>query len=781
MAFFSSKFDTQLVVYKSAGQGTLTGFRSEFSAKDHPATGKKIVGFQFDEAFWRSDSEENNAFVEATLWDPQTTKLEDRFQIGVGDNNDLLVEEVLIQSQGLNGPPLQTWLPKINHGYYYGGQDEFYLFSDDGLTVYPTQFQKWMSQTTTVSGGNYVDLQFIPKPGVPILARSFSWNAEQGFFEVDDWARKVIEFTPKFVNGEFLLTTAGDEILWDNLSLGAQEFIVDLSTGSPRIVFNQQVVKPVGRRLSTTTISGYTADELDAMELVGVTFEQDFQEHHLRFAPVDQNADIQIVVENGFSATEYTVVDQFTAGGSEEVQVDFDLGMIRFGSTTHGGRPPTGFNIRAYYHKTLAVEYEPENSRDYALNTPANINPVRRYTADGFVLIRQRAEDPANLVLSAELPVISTDFYGPLYIGNSFSRLTAVVTTRNDEPIEGQEIFFQILQGPPDASFGADLNASAISNGEGEAVTLFNPPRRIEQMGGVTDEVLVSGLTSQLFLPGYIPPGGNDTLFVFQVHTTDNILGIPKTDLLSFYEMYIQEQDTVSSQGQGPRININMGAIGDYSWISGAYSDFIKWEILHRAFHNLATPITYDPADEDDLRVGKKTVIAVLDPDAINPHTGTTPAFVPVQPVDYTITESGTFVNFDQVLPATGGLYKSYLVIGPTKARVRAYTTNQRTGQIVYSNTIEILLDIPDVAKGLVYVDAVNSMPSGLLGNSYNWDQENLQLESVNITTSGLLPIGWRIRSPGITIASALDSITFLDINPLTAPADTITHEFEVD
>jgi hypothetical protein len=779
MSFFSSKFDTQLVVYRSAGQGTLTGFRSKYLNEEHPATGKKITGFQFDEAFWRSDSEENNAFVEPTLWDTGSTKLEDKFQIGVGDNEDLLVEDVVIQPQGFSGPSLHTWLPKINHGYYYGGQDEFYLFSDDGLTVYPTQFQKWMSQITTTSGGNYVDLQFTPKPGIPILARSFSWNADQGFYEVDDLARKVVDFTPKLVDGEPLLTTAGDEILWDNLSLGAQEFIVDFSTGSPRVIFNQQVVRPVGHRLSNTVT--YTPDELDAMELVGVAYEQDFQEHHLRFAPLDKESDIQIVLENGISATEYTIVEEFTEGGSEEVQVDWDLGVLRFGSPTRGGRPITGFNIRAFYYKTLALEYEPVNSRDYALNTAANINPVRRYTADGFVLIRQRAEDPANLVLSAELPVISTDFYGPLYIGNSFSRLTAVVTTRNDEPIEGQEIFFEILQGPPDASFGADLNASAISNGKGEAVTLFNPPRRIEQMGGVTDEVLVSGSTSQLFLPGYIPPGGNDTLFVFQVHTTDNILGIPKTDLLTFYEDYIQEQDTDSSQGQGPRINISMGDLGDYGWISGAYSDFIKWEILHRAFHDLATPIVYDPNDEDDLRIGKKTVIAVLDPDAINPHTGTTPAFVPVQPVDYTITDAGTFVNFDQVLPATGGLYKSYLVIGPTKARIRAYTTNQRTGQVVYSNVIEILLDIPDVAKGLVYVDAVNSMPSGLLGNAYNWNQENLQLESVNITTSGLLPIGWRIRSPGITIASALDSITFLDINPLTAPADTITHEFEVD
>jgi hypothetical protein len=72
-------------------------------------------------------------------------------------------------------------------------------------------------------------------------------------------------------------------------------------------------------------------------------------------------------------------------------------------------------------------------------------------------------------------------------------------------------------------------------------------------------------------------------------------------------------------------------------------------------------------------------------------------------------------------------------------------------------------------------------MPSGLLGNAYFWDQQNIELESVNITTSGLLPIGWRIRSDGITIAAALDGITFLDLNPLSEPSDNpLSHEFQV-
>lgn len=781
MPFFCSRFDTQLVVYRSAGAGSLTGFSSQYVDNIHPATKKTIRGFQFDEARWRSDAEENNAFIEPTLWDPYLSNVADEFQIGVGDNDDLLVEDILVQSEGREGPSNNVWLPVIRHGYYYGGQDEFYLFSDDALTVSPELNRLWVSSTTTISGANYIDLQFVPKIGVPILARSFTWDSDQGFYRVDELARRVLDFTGKFVDGEELPTRVGDEILWDNLSLGMQEFVIDYVTdsGSPRAIFNQQVVQPVGREL--VTFSGFAADELEVMELVGSTTEQDYQEHHLRFAPVDKTAPLQIIVDNGAIATECTVVSQFTVGGSNEVMIDWDLGIVRFGTLAIGGRPLVGLNIRAYYHKTIALEYEPENSRDYAINTGTDINPVRRWTADGFVLIRQRSEDPASLLLAAELPELSSNYFGPLYIGNSFCRLSATVKTKNDEPIEGQEIFFELLAGPPDVSFSTRSNTSAISNPDGVALTLLNPPRRIDQMGGVTDNVLVSGSTSQLFLTNYLPPGDDESLFLFQIHTTDNILGIPKTDLLSFYESYLQEQEVDNTQGQGPRINISLGSLGDYSWIIGAYQDFIKWEILHREFHNLATPITYDAGNSEDLRIGKKTVIAVLDATAINPHTGTTPAFIPLQPSSYQITDSGTFINFDQILPSPGGLYKGYLVAGPTRATVRAYTVNQRNGQIVYSNSIDILLDIPDSSKGLFYIDAVNTMSSGLLGNAYNWDQRNLELESVNITTSGLLPVGWRIRSPNITIASALDSITFLDINPLSAPANIVAHEFEVD
>lgn len=772
MGFFVSKHDTQLAIFQSRGS-SLTGFQSQYVNTAVPATGNTIHGFQFDEAFWRSDVEENNAFVVPTLWDPVIGAITDRFQVGIGDNEDLLVEQVVAIDK--NG--IEVWVPEVVHGFYYAGHEEFYLYSDDSLTEYPTISGLWVSNLDiTISGGNYVDLQFDPKPGIPILARTFRWNDDDGYYQIDEEAIKKIEFTPK-VGSSSSITRTGDEFLWDNINTSEKEFVLDYSFSPPRVVFNQQVVEQVGRFLPTT--SGYNSDEIESMELIGSTVERDFQEHHTKYAPIDQTSRVQVILENGLDTQEYILVSQFTASGSNEVIVDYDLGLLQFGSTDLGGRPPPAYNIRVAYFKTMALEYEPINTRDTCKEGLANLNPLTRYNADGFVFIRQKSEDVGSLVLTSELPEIAENFFGPLFIGNAFTKIIAKVLTIDGDPIEGQTVFFEILSGPDDATFGTDQTGSAVSAGNGNATILLNPPRTIQQLGGVTDEVTYSGGNSQLFLADYTPPTSSEDLFLFKVHSTDSILGIPKDDLLEFYEDFIEEQGTVSGQNKGPLITWSIGNLGDYGWISGAYADFIKWEILHRAFYDLPTPTTYE---EDELRIGKKTVIAVFDPGAINPHTGSTVsgAFVPLQPDSYTITTSGTLVDFDYTLPPATGDTKSYLVIGPTNVTIRAYTINERNNEFIYSNEISILVDIPNTSNGLLNIDAINSVPSGVLGNALNWDQENLELESVNITSSGLLPLGWRIRSPGITIASALDSITFLDINPLNSPDDTISHEFTV-
>lgn len=763
MATVSVNVDTLVTIYKKATAGPTVGFRSKYKEEPHPTTGKTIDGFKFDETRWGAEENDNFSHFVPVLWDPNTLGINEHIVPGIGDQQDLAVTSAHHSYENFQ----DKWRPVVNHGYYYINGKEYYLFSDDGLTSYVQSAQMVMS------GGNYVQLHRNPKLGTPVLARSYRWNNEAGEYILDREIPKKIKFSgKKTTNGELITETAG-QIFWENVSTAQEEFILDYGTNPVTAIFNKDVTAMVGNYHAT--VSGMSIADLELLDTVGVATNEDNQQFHLTYSPVDRSAPVEVYLDyQGTGIQKWDVVETLTSGVFNQVALDYDLGILKFGTPEIGGRPPYGYTIRAAYRKTVGIEYEPEKSKNSVENVSADLNPVRRFTGNGFVYLRRDSADVRRIILTAELPEISSQLYGPLFLGNSFARIKAQAFSGQGEPVEGIEIGFEIL-GIQIGGFGSDAKATAITNGNGVARTLYNPPRTIDGLGGITDVVSYNSTHSTLFLEGYTPVDDNSTLFLFQVAREDHVLGIPRSALNQYYEDYI------TAEGGAPDLTWSLESIGNYSWISGLLAPKIKWEIFHRAVHGLLTPVVYE---EEDLRTGKKTVIAVLDPDAINPHTGTTPAIVPLQPSSFDTTPSGTYVHFNYILPqiTPSSLTRAYMVVGPTKALLRAYSFNARLNAMVYSNTIEVLIDIPDTAKGLYHIDTVNAAPSGLLSNARYYDQESIDLEEVTITASGLIPLGWRLRSPGITLSSALDGITFLDLNPidLFAPSQ-IAHEFKVN
>lgn len=759
MATVSIKVDTQLSVFKRAGNGPAVGFDSKYSTTPHPGTGNPITGFKFDESRWGVEENDNFSHFVPTLWDGSSLGTE--FVAGIGDGRDLFSDSAARSYFNFQ----ENWRPVINHGYYYSNNHPYYLFSDTGLTTCIA------SGVFTPGGGNQVQLERNPKPGIPVLARGYKWNDNTGEYILDREILKKIKFTGlQTPEGEALTETNGN-IFWDNISTAQSEFILDYNTNPVTALFNRNVIEEVGA--PHPTASGLTLADLELLDTIGVTTSERGQQYRLTYSPVDRNSPVNLFLDYGGSGIQkWDIVDSLTSGVFNQATIDYDLGIIRFGDEERGGLPPYGATLRASYSKTVGIEYEPENTTDKAINVLADLNPIRRFTGSGFVYLRRDVSDVRRIVLSAELPEIEDDFYGPLFLGNSFARIRAQAFSSTDEPVEGVEIGFELL-GIQTGRFGSNSVARSISNGNGVAFALYNPPRTIEGLGGATNQVNTASGISSLFIDNYSPPDGTESLFLFQVAREDHVLGIPRTQLNKFYEDYIQEE------GGGPEFSFSLGS--EYSWITGILAPKIKWEVYHREVHGLLTPVTYE---EGDLRTGKKTVLAHLDSSAINPHTGSTPAVAPVQPSHFETTATGTSVHFSQQLPdiTSSGLYKSYMVVGPTKARMRAFSFNPRLNTVVYSNEIEVLIQIPESAAGLYHIDAINSMPSGLLTNARYFNQEEIPLEEVPLSTTGIIPLGFRIRSPGITIASALDGVTFLDLNPLDLMAPTeIAHKFEVD
>lgn len=762
------ELDTMVTVYERTDRATAIGYRSKYETEPHPNTGNTIQGFQWDYTKWPTGHEDDSVFVAPSLWDPSRLGLQSLHQSGVGDQLDLFVSTTDLQH--IDGKA--QWKPEVNHGYYYIEDDEYYLYSDSALTAYPTY------SGLVESGGNYVQLEYECKPGVPVLARGWVWNSSEGDYRVDRKFYKVVDFTGLYEDEGNLVTRVGDEFFWDNVNTSEREFTFVYSGETPVVYFNQQVSEQVGEFFVDDPVSGLsylTTSNLKQLEEVGIHDGTDDLELRLQYSPVDPEMQVQIITDfAGSTISGFDVVDSLTEGTVGQVVIDRDLGIIKFGTATKGGIPVAGSNIRAAYYKTLSLEYEPDNTTDTVKFSKADLNPIRRYKGEGFVHLKRDPTDIGSITLSAILPEISEDYFGPLYLGNNFCRVQADVLSTKGEPIEGIEVGFEIVSGT--GLFGTDLSASAYTNAAGEAQTLFNAPRTIDELGDASTAVTTVSGESSLTVSGYQPSSLTDSLYLFQVAREDDILGIPFDELLSHYEDYL-----TSGEFTGPSFQWSLGDATNYGWIGGSYASLVRWEIVHRLANNLLVPTTYEPGD---LVTGKKTVIAVWDSDAVNPHTGSAGAYMPLQPESFTYDSNGTVLQFDTELPeiTASGLVKSYFVVGPAKAEIRAWAINSRTGQIITSNTIEILIDINTSAKGLYEIDAINSVPSGLLTNPEYWDTLEFELDEVEVTATGLVPLGWKIRSSGITLASALDGVTFLDINEATSLIAThsISHSFEV-
>src|SRR3990167_5333565 len=135
----------------------------------------------------------------------------------------------------------------------------------------------------------------------------------------------------------------------------------------------------------------------------------------------------------------------------------------------------------------MELEYEPEFSTIYMNAHDAVLNPIYRYNPNGFVLVRPSAQVPATITLEADLPLISTDIYGPLPAGNSFAPIVAIVRDAHGNVIEDQEVVFELTDSLLVGSFGTDdADTSSITDDDGEATVFYNGPQSIDELGEIT-------------------------------------------------------------------------------------------------------------------------------------------------------------------------------------------------------------------------------------------------------------------------------------------------------
>jgi len=742
---------------------------------ENPITKKKVIGWQWDMTAWPDDQLIDLTAIPC-IYDATTSGITTSyFKSGIGGGRDLELQKFkIITTSGVQQNPIGTaksWIPEVYHGHYYLYSEKGYLHSDD------SHYQQ-VSNTITVSGIsqelNIVRLDYRPKIGVPVTAKQYKWSSSQGKYTVEKEVRKKGYFTGiRDDDNVRQLTWDSDReaILFDFIDDTNDEFVIVNSGEMPEAVFNKQFSEPSGDYI------------LGSGEFLGYSDGSDTQEFHTTYAPIDRLATMEVNSYLGASGIfeSWTIIsglNNILTGN--QVAVDFDLGIVRFQPS--GNIPSAGWSVETSYYKTVELEYEPQDTCDTVLALEADANPIRKYSDRGFVFLTDESLEATQIVLTADLPEISDDVYGPTYIGGNYVDIIATVTDRNDNAVEGSVVRFELTSTPVAGSFsGSATTISSITNSEGKATTYYNTPGSINDIGEYITTITVDNSPDPTTYPGITQTttlqtsnmsieGTTSDIFLFQVYSNDDVLGWTDTSisltnieeqLESYYSDFFSDQEIYGPTGL---------VIGGTDPETGA----VDWEATHRFVWDLATPQLFTGVGD-----GKKILVSTQDSDARDPHLFETPAISPFQPVN--IIQGSTGVNdivYDTstyTLSSPSGSFYSYFVVAPAIVSIQASVYNSRTQSWIYSNEIYVKISIPDYLNGLWIVDELNSIDTSEISSV-------LAAMDEDDVIGYKIPLGFRLRSPNITLAGALGGVTFLDINR-TKNWDlwpSLGHKFEV-
>ncbi len=127
--------------------------------------------------------------------------------------------------------------------------------------------------------------------------------------------------------------------------------------------------------------------------------------------------------------------------------------------------------------------------------------------------------------------------------------------------------------------------------------------------------------------------------------------------------------------------------------------------------------------------------------------------------------------------PAPSGTLYSYYIVAPTAVTLIASVVNEATNQTIFSNDININLNIPDNMNGVWILDEINEI---------HIDEISSQFFSI-VAAGQEVPFGWRLPSSNLSLAAMLGGVIFMDKNPnynanIWNPTEVppLRHQFEV-
>lgn len=688
---------------------------------DSPDGEETFAPWKWDDRIWTDERYENSELAIPSIGDPEIRGLSSSFfQSGVGGQNDLKVKKATKVFQQGN----EKWTVQIRHGDYFKYYRKRFLFPDESIV-------QNIDDTENEDNRNVLQLSEIPRDGSVIWAAIWKRGDNNEPFIYRFIRQKQIFSGIYSASGEAETVDSNGDVIWGNVDTSKHEFIIvwpSDKTTAPKLYFNKDFVFQVGPD------SFSHADDFDYCDYLGTRQGDEQQIFFTAYFPIH---------DNSFSLYKNEISTPLTEG--TDYEIDLDRGEVTFPS---GSSITKGDRIYAKYKVTVEVEYEPWFASRFLIPSNININPVASIINSGFVYLTEKDLRVARIELTADAPVISDGVYGPVYLGGDYTYLIATAYSAEGYPVPDTEISFYLDEGASPGSNGR-INGAAptvsnpvkvITDANGQARVIYTTSRSVESAGQHITHPSSETASELTLLYDYgINEDSLDSLFIYQVYADDA------------FQPWIRTT-TGDEPGHGGR------KVVLYKWtktdeVGGGESGTRNWQTSDASF-------TYQHPRTGEVGTFMP-IVATSKSNKVLTFSNNLP-YTDDVPDDWQL--NVTYANGNKVRNPDDGVWYKYIATASTQAteenkppnpdywaiyhgmpaywvaggkRVKAYAKaySPLYGATIYATPIELAVEIPEYMNGVYVSDAVKT------------------------------PYGFRLYDEH-TVASALDGVTFLSINP---------------
>jgi hypothetical protein len=637
------------------------------------------------------------------------------------------------------------WAPIIHNGDLNIWRDSTFFFSDDSVV------ELLSSSSVDSSGRSTHTLAKTLRSGSPILVTIFRRDREEEYIPWRQYIRREAFSGINDLDGNELTTREGDTIYWGNIDTFKREFISFVRDELVYLIFNQYVAEQI-----TDITTPLVPDDFNDLEYLGTSNGSDNQKYYSDFFPISNDSDLAVYSVNTTAGTwtAYTIVDTFSA--ANQVQIDYDLGILTFGSSSGPTSPPSSARaLYLAYNAVPRIEYEEEGFSDVSVAKDADVSPLGQSLNKGFVTLSRTGLDIASIELATTKPSFSglAGSYGPVYVGADYGPLLATVYSSSGEVVPDAEVTFYFETSPSFGGLGGSpTSIQRRSGSDGIARTFYVPPASVDSMG--YDVTTVSG--SSLNVGTDANFSDVQDVYTYYILKDDPLIGIAGADTA------IGEVEWNSSNLNGRKVIAYEWSATDINPISGHQGAYVP--VRPTSITNGYT-LTYGSAltspDTSSFGSGKETINITStglswttdtskswDTNELNNYVVSSTSLSEYRRIISNTSDTITISGSWSALP-TGQLeiwnrainLGGYWIVSDRYITIRASVYSPKQGRTVYSNLLTLRVSIPDYMKGSYVTDSLQE-----------------------------IPFGWRIIDDQYTEASAISGATFISINPISGP-----------